>query len=101
MLIIAYAIVCLLLATVVLSYGQADMQQQPSLLQQELDNFIDCQVTNLTHHRRQKIEHQQQLATKDAEIAQLKQQLATATANTKHSSLLKKGEDGETNKKTP
>jgi hypothetical protein len=95
MLITAYAVVCLLLAIVTLSHGQEQLQQpqqqQPSLLQQELDNFIDCQVTNLTHNRRQKIEHQQQLATKDAEIAQLKQQLA----------LLKKGEDGETNKKTP
>jgi Lon protease-like protein len=79
-LVVCYVAVCLLAVIVGFSYGQAqqvpEQPEQPSLLQQELDNFMACQAMNINHNNRQRVEWQQQLQKVAVQLQQCKQQAA-------------------------
>jgi uncharacterized protein HemX len=79
-----YAAICLLAVIVGFSYGQVQQvpqqPEQPSLLQQELDNFMACQAMNINHNNRQRFEYQQQLMKAAQQLQQCTEQLATATS---------------------
>lgn len=72
--IVSYTVLCLLLVAVTFSYGQTP-PDQGSLLQQELDNYVQQQVNWINHIQRQRAEFIQQLQKKQQELQQCKEQL--------------------------